>query len=276
MTRRPIARDFGTQPREGEENLMSLLVGSWRGMRHAVPMFAAIVLAVGGVDTVVARDLSPIDRLGDQGPMAGRQMTTTTPGAMHMHQQLGVPTFLWGPRGSAVGRSATAVAAAVSDDPVMAARAYFNELAPLYALPSGHTDTLQPAYTQKLADGAAIVKFRNRINGIDVFAEEASVLLSPERRLVAIGGFLTGGDGSGAFGATAAQAAAVALADWSFGSGTASRLQANASRGGYEYLDLPAGATGTDGSRLAAPVRAAEQCAFQRHLSVHRLRARRP
>lgn len=173
-----------------------------------------------------------------------------------MHSRLQVPTFLWGHSGSPVAASIAAVTPSVPRNAVDAARAYLQGLDSFYTLRPGQLDTLPPAVSHNFANGAALVKLRNRLDGVDVFREEAAVLLSPERKLVAIGGFLMGGFAAGAFDRSAAEAAAVVLSDWSFAGSVAPTLRVIDTRDGDEYLDLPAALDRSpDGSRLDAPLR---------------------
>jgi uncharacterized repeat protein (TIGR01451 family) len=231
-----------------------VLVSNWsqRALRGSVVALVTAALAV--ADGASARDLTPIDRLGDAAPAPSARASGNSE-AIRLHSRLGVPTFLWGHGTSPAAARIAAVAASVPRDPVAAARAYLQGLGSFYPVPPGRLDTLPPAATHDFANGAALVKFRNVLDGIEVFREEAAVLLSPERKLVAIGGFLLGGDAA-AFERSAPEAAAVALADWSFGSDIAPALRVTGARGGYEYFDLPPDrARSNDGSRLDAPLR---------------------
>lgn len=233
---------------------------SARAFARAPVRAAVAVLAILGASVALARDLPQVDRLGDAPPQPALSATAAagSDGSMHLDSRLGVPTFLWAQRNRAVAGQAAAIAAAAPADLVGAARAYLRGLGHLYALPAQQADSMRAAYTQNLRNGGAIVKFRNRINGIEVFREEASVLLARDRSLVAIGGYLMGGDGSAPFASGPAEAAAAALADWSFGAGTAALLAPAGGRGAYQYFDLPAGTASADGSQLAEPVRVKE------------------
>ena len=209
---------------------------------------------------VSARDLARIDRLGDAVPARGTaisgKLSAANSESVRLHSRLQVPTFLWGHSGSPVAASIAAVTTSVRRDAVEAARAYLQGLDSFYTLRPGQLDTLAPAATHNFANGAALVKLRNRLDGVDVFREEAAVLLSPEQKLVAIGGFLMGGYAAGAFDRSAAEAAAVVLADWSFAGNLAPTLRVVDTRDGHEYLDLPPGLDSSpDGSRLDVPLR---------------------
>ena len=227
-------------------------------LRGSVMALLAAALVMAGA--VSARDLARIDRLGDAVPARGTAITGMLSAAnsesVRMHSRLQVPTFLWGNSGSPVAASIAAVTPSVPRNAVDAARSYLRGLDSFYTLRPGQLDTLAPGATHNFANGGALVKLRNRLDGVDVFREEAAVLLSPERKLVAIGGFLMGGYAAGAFDRSAAEAAAVVLSDWSFAGNLAPTLRVVDTRDGHEYLDLPPGLNSSpDGSRLDVPLR---------------------
>ncbi|MEO7254127.1 MAG: M36 family metallopeptidase, partial [Casimicrobium sp.] len=221
---------------------------------------AVLAAALSMAGAVSARDLTRIDRLGDAVPARGAALSglaSAAPSeAVRMHSRLQVPTFLWGNSGSPAAASIAAITTSVPRDAAEAARAYLQGLDSLYKLRAGQLDALAPAATHNFANGAVLVKLRNRLDGVEVFREEAAVLLSPDRKLVAIGGFLMGGYAAGAFDRSAAEAATVALSDWSFAGHLAPKLRVVDTRDGHEYLELPPGLDSSpDGSRLDAPLR---------------------
>jgi hypothetical protein len=220
-------------------------------------LVASCLLA--GSRGALARDLPPIDRLADVAPARGSPGTTSggdrTDTAIQRHSRLGVPTFVWGQRGGAAGELARQAGAAAGDAPEAAARAYLRALGSLYGLSGTHAATLPLLFTQALPGGGALVKFRNRVDGVDVFREDAAVLVDRERKLVAVGGFVADGVGRARFGAKSADAAAAALADWEFAAGTAAALQSSGKSGDFERLTLPPGAASASGATLQRPVR---------------------
>jgi hypothetical protein len=239
--------------------------------RHAsvfsitVARVSFLVLAGADCDAPDARELSSIDRLrtaASRGALAPFTPHATTlknaaaEGVTSVHVQLGVPTFLWGPGHGGV---ATEKAAAASVDPALppeaAARAHLRAFSHVYALPANRADEVPVLFTQPLQHGGTLVKFRNRIDGIEVFREEAAVMLGRERELIAIGGYVSGGEASAPFAIEPAAAVGRALADWSFGSEVEALLVETESRDDYRYFDLPAGTLSADGSRLGAPAR---------------------
>ncbi len=228
--------------------------------RNSVAISAVILALALVVSTEApARNLRGIDALRDAAPVGKslEQNQSAKKGDVTAQTQfdsrLGVPTFLWGQAsGAAANLSA---AAAASSDPVPVARAYLTGLGTQYRLSSADVAQLPVLLTQTMPNGATLVKFRNRINDIEVFREDAAVLLGADRSLVAIGGYVMSGDGTAPFKLSAASAAEAALGDWSFAAGTASALVATVNRDGYQHYALPDGTLSADGSQLAIPVR---------------------
>jgi large repetitive protein len=172
-----------------------------------------------------------------------------------MHSALGLPTFFWAQPGGKYSNEAGLMAARPTSDPVAVARAYLAGLSGQYGLSAQAVSEVPLLFNQALPNGGAIVKFRNRIDDIEVFREEAAVLLGADRKLVAIGGFISGGSAVAPFNLPAAQSAATALADWAFVPAVATQLLLTETRGDYQYFSLPSGSLSADGSALVAPVR---------------------
>ena len=220
------------------------------------PMGAVAALALVAISPTWARNLPGIDALRDAPPAAksltqNQSLKKADTGAQtNFDSRLGVPTFLWGQASAMTGN-----AAAPTSDPVAAARAYLTGLGTQYRLSAADAAQVPHLFTQTLPNGAALVKFRNRINDIEVFREDAAVLLGADRSLIAIGGYVMSGDGSAPFTLPATSAAAVALADWSFAAGTAAAFSAVENRDGYQHFALPADSVSADGSQLAIPLR---------------------
>jgi hypothetical protein len=101
-----------------------------------------------------------------------------------VHPRLGIPTFLQPTERLARGRPPLSLSG-----PENAARAALRDLAPAYRITRAEVDRLTVANTQRLANGAAIVQFVPKIDGIDVFNERASVLMDADGSLRAIGGY---------------------------------------------------------------------------------------
>ena len=217
--------------------------------RHALVVLALLSL-LGSALPGEARRLAPIDLAADAAVDAAGPSDT----------RVGVPAFVGADAARAAlssrgGRPAGKRALA----PEAAARAHLTELAEEYRLTAAEVAALPLRELQRLPDGAAIVRFGNAVDGIEVFREYANVLLDRERELIAVGGALAGTRGVAVKRAAAdrgpAVAAAAALAEQGFPAAIAADLQPVAAEGGYVRLALPAGASGGDGAELAAPVR---------------------
>ncbi len=235
-------------------------VPSSRIGRKGAALSAAILAVSLVVSTAApARNLRGIDALRDAAPVSksleqnqsSKKGNTTA--ATNFDSRLGVPTFLWGQASDAA--ASLSAAAAASSDPVAVARAYLGGLGAQYRLTHADAAQLPLLLTQTMPNGATLVKFRNRINDIEVFREDAAVMLGADRSLVAIGGYVMSGDGTAPFKLSAASAAEAALGDWSFAAGNGSALVATEKRDGYQHYALPEGTLSADGSQLAIPVR---------------------
>ena len=73
---------------------------------------------------------------------------------------------------------------------------HLRDVADLYRITAAEVDALSVHNLQRFPNGAAIVRFRNPIDGIEVFREQVSVLLDPSGGLVAVGGFAMGAPAS--------------------------------------------------------------------------------
>ena len=131
------------------------------------------------------------------------------------------------------------------------ARAHLRDVAELYRITTSEVDALSMHNLQRFPNGAAIVRFRNPIDGIEVFRERVNVLLDRSGGLVAVGGFAMGvpanqRKSAQAFATTPQQAVATALADYGFPPAIADDLQSTGEQGGYALLALPAGVVSDD------------------------------
>ena len=221
---------------------------SFRAVHFLLQVLIGSALCASG--PLSARELPGIDRLGES-PAAFAALKRAGSDTMHMHGQFGVPTFVW-------GQSPAALKSAVSpnpdtptiSDPVATAREHLRRLAPLYGLPVSRINPLPVLYSHPLKNGGAVVKFRNHIDGIEVFREEASVLLGNDGGLVAVGGFVMGGVNTGAFNVAIPDAIAVALKDWSFADGIHASIREAGQRDGHQYFTVPHEISSDDGSRV--------------------------
>jgi hypothetical protein len=182
---------------------------------------SALALAV----PLMAGDLPNYDALAEAParPVEAAQVrlaaaTTNQAFRIQWEHRLGVPAFLW------PTASATAVAAAkigVEETTDRAARRHLTTYAALYGLTSADVGDTYVASTHDTGRGAIVVKMRQKIGDVQVFRDEISIIMSRDRELVAIAGYLTplpqatriASNAAGAFTFSAAQAIAVAYAD---------------------------------------------------------------
>jgi hypothetical protein len=232
--------------------------------RHAA--FAALIACAIPFQVADARNLPPVDALAML-PATAHAVPSAAANALRKAAPLqsidpvaGVPTFLWGEDAAkAPATNARAANAKAGLDAEASARAWLADLADVYRLSAAEIATLPMHSLQRFPDGAAIVRFRNTIDGVEVFREEANVLLDRSGALVAIGGFVSGAPAaaqrSAAVTLTAQEAAAAALADFGFARDAAVAFTDSPAEGGYRWLALPAEARSADGARLARPAR---------------------
>jgi hypothetical protein len=175
--------------------------------------------------------------------------------------RFGVPTFIWGTQAAATLKAMqrTPSVKALHDDEATA-RANLRDLADLYQITAAEVDALPMHNLQRFPGGGAIVRFRNQIDGVEVFREEANVLLDRSGSLVAVGGFVMGTPANQRksaqlFATTPQQALATALADYGFEPAIADHLQSTGEDGGYVLLTLPPGNVSNDGSALTEAAR---------------------
>ena len=247
--------------------LPSLLTVRWR-------LSPALVLACAALAAPLAqgRDLVPIDALAEAPvPIAVQRSTAVgseLPKGVHRisrEERLGVPAFVQ--LRPATLPSLQAQSRAAKADPASAARDQLKALADLYGLTPQDVDAAPVHHVQNLPNGASLVRLTNQRDGIEVFREQATVLLNAQSQATAIGGYLgsttpaprtqvartTGSDVTAAIGR--------ALLDWGFDATVAQQLQQTAAPiqdapRSYQWWALPAGTVGAQGATLAQPVRA--------------------
>ncbi|MEO8751234.1 MAG: M36 family metallopeptidase [Casimicrobiaceae bacterium] len=225
--------------------------------------WAALVLALACVSTASARTLPPIDALASAptassaaSPVAGISDPT-----LQVDARFGVPTFLWGNTASAALKSLQrTVSTKALLDEEGTARAHLRDVADLYQITAPEIAALQMHNLQRFGNGGAVVRFRNQVDGVEVFREQVNVLLDKSGGLAAIGGFAMGAPASlrksaQVFTTTPQQALATALADYGFPAAIADSMQPAGENGGYTLLALPKDLASTDGSALADTAR---------------------
>ena len=198
----------------------------------ALTMAGALLLAGAPVE---ARRLPRIDAAASPVPAASAAAgaaAATVPGVLPgvtRDARLGVPAFLWGGIARAtlpsLGRGPSPK---LGLDAATAARAHLHHLRDAWRLTADEVAALPLRQLQRLPNGAAIVRFGHQVDGVDVFREQANVLVDGEGELVAVGGLLAGAGGDrvkarGDAPPDPRQAIAAALADYGFPATVAER-----------------------------------------------------
>jgi hypothetical protein len=227
-----------------------------------------MAMAIAGIlqstgNPAYARSLAPIDALA-QTPVAATAAGTglvsgATAATVRMESRLGVPTFLPGEAARA-SLKAQAGARKTASDPENVARAYLRDMADLYRISTDEVGALPIHNVQRLDGGGTIVRFRGAIDGVEVFREQANVLLDRNGDLAAIGGFVMGAGSSRKLAEAAAAldagaATAVALGDYGFTPAVATQLKRTVDANGFIRLGLPTGTASADGAVMANAAR---------------------
>jgi hypothetical protein len=134
------------------------------------------------------------------------------------------------------------------------------DLADVYRISPEEINALPIHNVQRLDGGGTIVRFRGAIDGIEVFREQANVLLDRNGELAAIGGFVMGAANARQKAAVAntldaPAALAAALRDYNFAPSVAAQFARTSNADGYTRLALPAGAASADGAVMADAAR---------------------
>ncbi len=238
----------------------------FRAAPVSVMAIAIVGVLASSTGPVAARLLAPIDALA-QAPTvpaatANVVATTATSAATpSMDPRHGVPTFLSGDAARANLKAQSQVASRKSGlDAESAARAHLRDLAGLYRISAEEINALPVHNVQPLDGGGTIVRFRGTVAGIEVFREQANVLLDRHGELAAIGGFVMGAGDAQQKSATAntfdaIAAVAAALRDFQFAPAVAAKLQRTDNADGYTRVALPAGTASADGAVMADAAR---------------------
>ena len=160
--------------------------------------------------------------------------------------RLGVPTFVWA--GAATGTPTIHVGGNNANLPPeeAAARSFVGTYASLYNLNSADVTTANVRDMHNTGKGGVIVKFQQKVNGIEIFREELNVLMTQKLELVALSGYISSNTTPAAVGGnlgftldnrTAAGGAFADLTGRSLGT-----LVSAGSRGGYDLFTAGAGA----------------------------------
>ncbi|HKY32872.1 MAG TPA: M36 family metallopeptidase [Candidatus Polarisedimenticolia bacterium] len=209
----------------------------------------------------------PVDRSVGGGP-TGRApfrprpelLSLLRPGApLHVHETLGVPTFLW-------ARPAAAPDAlrerSSPEELRAAARSHLRRYAELYRLEDQDLAALEAAAVHDTGRGAVIVTLSPRVGGVEIFREEIKVAMARDLTLVALSGSTTGNAGllrragGPRFDRSAAASVAAAVADAAGRPVAEEDLRpAGAMAGGYVRFTAEAGDS-VAAATLAGPARA--------------------
>jgi hypothetical protein len=177
------------------------------------------------------------------------------PLATRIDSRLGVPSFLWNRRTS---RPAAAAPRGPIDD-VGRARAHLKAHAGDYGLTAADVDGAAVLRVRGGRREPAIVRFQQRVRGVEVFRDQATVVLDRAGELVAIAGSLApaadapAGDPAAL---DARDAVAAALTDLTGTLHGATDLEAMPAAGGWARFDLAPAVAGALGERLVLPARA--------------------
>ncbi|MBX3717329.1 MAG: M36 family metallopeptidase [Burkholderiales bacterium] len=237
--------------------------------RHA-RQFGAVLLSLLVATQVSARQLPNVDALADAPavPLAKALREDGRVSRFHADERLGTPSFLWVRPGAAIGGRKSMAGLA----PQEAARRTLEGLADLYGMSPAEAAAAEVKTAERLGGGGHLVRFQNRLDGIEVFRESAAVILSESMQPVAIGGRLgattrapkLAKSAKAPFTLSAAQAIAAALGDYNFGPEVVGALRpvaqtpatAASVAAGYQYFAAPRDLLSPDGARLDEAARA--------------------
>lgn len=163
-------------------------------------------------------------------------------------RSMGLPTFLW-----AKADATPAAVGALTERELLVARAreHLRREAPLLKLSEAMIADAHAWDAQYNGDGPAVVRFRQRVNGIDVFSRSLNVVLDRSGKPGAVSGYFATDFDAGAaeslsFGRSAAQAVASAWSSLGIGAPLdLSLLKPAFKRGDYEWFQLPSMLSGS-------------------------------
>jgi hypothetical protein len=144
----------------------------------------------------------------------------------HVDERYGVPSFVWAVRDPDAGRAASTTARVT---PEQAARGHLTRLASWYRLDGEDVRLARLRDVHDTGEGGIIVTLDQEVDGIEVFRDQAKVLMDRDLGLIAVSGYLPGRAEAGPparrrFDIGAQDAIARALADFSE-NGTAPAVQ---------------------------------------------------
>jgi large repetitive protein len=118
------------------------------------------------------------------------------PGARELVKQyetrLGVPTFMFAESGRTNAGGKVSAADFAEAKLIERARAYVGEYAAEYRLTKSDLLSLEAVSVHDIGRGAIIVRFKQNVEGVEVFRDELNVVMNRQLELVALSGYLTG------------------------------------------------------------------------------------
>ncbi len=243
-----------------------LLTAALIGVASRRILVAAAIAGAFGLPatSAFARELPNYDALAraadaaDVSPAARALPKAATGGALA--PGLGVPKFLSAreARAALAASGAPLARRAEVTDGAERARGYLRDVAAVYRISAAEVAALAVSHAAEVPGGGSLARFRTDVDGIEVWREEATVLLDARGELVAIGGYVTGtpaGVRTLPSIDTRATAIGVALAEQGFDRAVTANLVPMREEGGYQWLTLPDGTMAEGNVMLAAPVR---------------------
>ncbi len=158
-------------------------------------------------------------------------------------EKRGIPTFLWAAAGANGQDGENAQAAIAARSPEQAARLFLGEHAAAYGVSPAALATAKVTHIHDTGRGGIVVTLRQEIGGIELFHNDVKVLLTRDRKLVAISGNPHADGVPGTKGrrwnVAAAKALAAAFADLYGITVPASAMkELKIPRDGYSHFDL--------------------------------------
>ncbi|HVG24671.1 MAG TPA: M36 family metallopeptidase [Thermoanaerobaculia bacterium] len=229
-------------------------------MRSTVFIGVALLLA----SSVYAKTLQNVDAFGaGQGRssngsvLAQRAGKLLKPGSRIQEEpRLGVPTFLW--LSQATELSGRPQGNGAERREVASARAHLNNVAQLYDLSAADVTNAIASMVHNTGRGAVIVKFRQEINGVEIFREELNVVMNQKLEALAVTGYISSQAtpaaraGQSTWSLQPASAATNALRDAAVANVAGAQFVKSFSRDGYDFYTL---ASPVAGLAMEEPVR---------------------
>lgn len=215
---------------------------------QVVPIALALATFASGA---AAADFAHIDAL-----RASRAPARDLPAGYRatLQANLGIPEFLKAGR-SVPNRAGSML---LVSDPAPIARDYLKSLAAVYRISAAEIDALEVFDRQRLRNGAALVRFENRIDGVEVFRDGFNVLIRADGSLDTVSGYASGANGDAAarrFVRSAEQSIASALRqDFNFVSPSAAAAFTLSGEAG-DYASFTTSLTGANGETLLQAAR---------------------